>query len=311
MPAQLLVTGGAGFIGSHLVGALVEQGHSVRVLDNFSTGRRENLAGLPVELIEGEITDFETVCRAVAGCETVFHLAALVSVSRSLAEPLLNHQINVTGMFHLLEASRLAGVRRLVYSSSAAVYGNLPQLPKREDSPLAPLTPYGVAKWMNELYAGTYTTAYALETVGLRYFNVFGERQDPTSPYSGVLSIFCRAVLDGKVCTIFGDGEQSRDFVYVSDVVQANLRAMQVSLPNKQLVCNVGRGQQTSLNQILKLLGEIVGYPIPVRYQPERAGDIRHSLSEIARARTLLGYEPQVSLAEGLRKTLTWLGSGR
>lgn len=308
---QILVTGGAGFIGSHLVGALVEQGHSVRVLDNFSTGKRQNLAGLEVELMDGEVTDFEMVCRAVAGCEQVFHLAALVSVSRSVAEPMLNHQVNVTGMFQVLEACRLAGARRLVYASSAAVYGNLPQLPKREDDPLAPVSPYGVAKWMNEQVAGIYTTNYALETVGLRYFNVFGQRQDPTSPYSGVLSIFCRAVLQGEVCTILGDGEQSRDFVHVSDVVQANLRAMKAELPNKQLICNVGRGEQTSLNQILTLLGEIMGYPIPVRYQPERAGDIRHSLSEISRARAQLGYEPQIGLAEGLEATLAWLATGR
>lgn len=308
---QILVTGGAGFIGSHLVGALVEQGHSVRVLDNFSTGKRQNLAGLEVELMDGEVTDFEMVCRAVAGCERVFHLAALVSVRRSLAEPMLNHQVNVTGMFQVLEACRLASVPRLVYASSAAVYGNLPQLPKREDDPLAPVSPYGVAKWMNEQYAGIYTTNYALETVGLRYFNVFGQRQDPTSPYSGVLSIFCRAVLQGEVCTILGDGEQSRDFVHVSDVVQANLRAMEAELPNKQLICNVGRGEQTSLNQILTLLGEIMGYPIPVRYQPERAGDIRHSLSEISRARAQLGYEPQIGLVEGLEATLAWLATGR
>lgn len=305
---QVLVTGGAGFIGSHLAEALLAEGATVRVLDNLSTGNRRNLASLDVEFIEGDVADWESVRRAVSGCALVYHQAALVSAPRSLEQPDLNHGSNVTGVFNVFEAARQAGVRRVVYASSAAVYGNIPQLPKRETDALKPITPYGAAKRMGEVLAGTYAAAYGLELVGLRYMNVFGPRQDPSSPYSGVLSIFCRAALEGRGITIYGDGEQSRDFVYVADVVQANMRAGRVAaarLPDEP-VFNVGRGEQTSLNQIVAMLQEITERPLPVSYTAERPGDIRHSVADVSRARRILDYEPKTPLKEGLQATLAW-----
>ncbi|MCA9968950.1 MAG: NAD-dependent epimerase/dehydratase family protein, partial [Anaerolineales bacterium] len=222
---RVLVTGGAGFIGSHLVAALAARGDAVRVLDNLSSGREANLAGLPVELIRGDVRDLETVQRVMAGCELVFHQAALVSVPRSIGEPVLNHEVNVNGTFNVFEAARQAGVRRVVYASSAAVYGDQPALPAGEADVVRPMTPYAAAKWMGEGYAAVYNQRYATEFVGLRYFNVYGPRQDPSSPYSGVLSIFCRAAMAGDGVTIYGDGLQTRDFVFVRDVVAANLAA--------------------------------------------------------------------------------------
>lgn len=305
---QVLVTGGAGFIGSHLTAALVDGGAQVRVLDNLSSGSRRNLAGVPVTFIEGDVADFDAVRPAVSGCDLVFHHAALVSAPLSLEEPALNHRSNVTGTFNLFEAARQAGVQRIVYASSAAVYGNLPKLPKHEDDELAPITPYAAAKRMNEVLAATYRAAYGLESVGLRYMNVFGPRQDPSSPYSGVLSIFCRAAVNGDGCTIYGDGRQSRDFVYVDDVVAVNLLAAKV--PASRLpaaaIFNVGRGQQTNLNQIVAMLGEIVKRPLPVVYQDERPGDIKHSVADIGRAKDALGFRPQTTVLAGLRATLAW-----
>lgn len=305
---RVLVTGGAGFIGSHLTEALLAEGATVRVLDNLSTGNRRNLAGLGVELIEGDVADWETVRSAVSGCTLVCHQAALVSVPRSLEQPELNHRSNVTGTFNVFEAARQAGARRVVYASSAAVYGDLPQLPKRETAPLNPITPYGAAKRTSEVLAGTYAAAYGLELVGLRYMNVFGPRQDPSSPYSGFLSIVCRAALENRGITIYGDGEQTRDFVYVADVVQANLRAARIPanrLPDEP-VFNVGRGEQTSLNRILAMLQEIVERPLPVTYSAERPGDIKRSVADISRARQILGFEPETTLKEGLQATLAW-----
>lgn len=309
---QVLVTGGAGFIGSHLAAALAAQGHQVRVLDNLSSGRRENLAGAAVELVVGDIRDWVVVETAVSGCDLVFHQAALVSVPQSIAEPRQNHQVNVDGTFHVFEAARQAGVRRVIYASSAAVYGNLPGLPKRESDPLAPISPYAAAKLMNETMAQAYTAVYGMELIGLRYMNVFGPRQDPSSPYSGVLSIFCRAAISGRGVTIFGDGAQTRDFVYVADVVQANLRAAQAdwSQLGKQQVFNVGRGQQTSLNQIVVILEEIVGQPMPVQHGPERPGDIKHSIADIQAAQKSFAFDPQVSVADGLRETVAWFRQG-
>jgi UDP-glucose 4-epimerase len=305
---RVLVTGGAGFIGSHLVTALLEQGAEVRVLDNFSSGSRHNLDGLAVTLIEGDVADPDAVHSAAAGCDLIFHQAALVSVPRSIQEPALNQRSNVTGTFNVLEAARQAGARRLVYASSAAVYGNRPDLPNREEDPPEPITPYAAAKLSGEALAAAYSASYGLETVGLRYMNVFGPRQDPSSPYSGVLSIFGRAALRGSTCTIYGDGEQSRDFVYVADVVQANLLAAQVPagrLPTPAIF-NVGRGRQASLNEIIEMLSELTGRPIPVTYQPERPGDIRHSLADIGRAQASLNYQPRVSIVDGLQATLAW-----
>lgn len=305
---RVLVTGGAGFIGSHLAQELCRHGETVRVLDNLSTGRQQNLARAPVEFVKGDVTDIAAVRAAVTGCEVVYHQAALVSAPRSLTEPVENHQVNVTGFFNVLEAARQAGVRRVVYASSAAVYGNLPALPKEEASPLQLLTPYAAAKRMNELYAGTFTAAYGLETIGLRYMNVFGPRQHPTSPYSGVLSLFCRAALSGQPCAIHGDGEQTRDFIFIADVVQALRRAAMVdgAVCAAHPILNVGCGQQTSLNQIVTLLSDLLGRPIPVRYGPPRPGDIRHSLADIRCARVVLGFEPQVTIRDGLARTLAW-----
>lgn len=305
---QVLVTGGAGFIGSHLTAALVAQGHTVRVLDNLSSGKRANLVGIPAELIVGDIRDGTVVQTAVSGCDLVFHLAALVSVPQSVENPLLNHQVNVDGTFQVFDAARQAGVSRVVYASSAAVYGNLPKLPKEECDPLAPISPYAAAKLMNETMARVYHTVYDLELVGMRYMNVFGPRQDPSSPYSGALSIFCQAAIQGKTITIFGDGSQTRDFIYVTDVVQAMIQAMLVdrSRLGETAVFNVGRGQQTSLNEIVSMLSEIVGHELPVRYGPTRIGDIQHSVADIGRARNQLNFQPQVTVVDGLYTTLTW-----
>ena len=305
---QILVTGGAGFIGSHLVAALSQEGASVCVLDNLSTGRRENLAGISHTFQQGDITDWETTRAAANGCDIIFHHAALVSVPQSLAQPEHNHEVNVTGFFHVLEAARQAGARRVVYASSAAVYGNMPGLPKTETTPLQLLTPYAAAKHINEQYAAAYTAAYGLETIGLRYMNVFGPRQAPTSPYSGVLSIFCRAALTGQPCRIHGDGEQTRDFIYVTDVVRANLQAAGIPAATcaTHPILNIGRGQQTSLNQIIATLRDLLGRPIPVVHDAPRPGDIRHSQADISRARAALRWTPQVTLHDGLAHTLNW-----
>ncbi|MCP4362246.1 MAG: NAD-dependent epimerase/dehydratase family protein [Chloroflexi bacterium] len=305
---DVLVTGGAGFIGSHLTAALIEQGVNVRVLDNLSTGSPENLAGLPVSLIEGDIADAETVLSAVSGCDLIFHLAALVSVPLSIKNPSANHRTNITGAFNVFEAARQCGVRRVIYASSAAVYGNPSRLPVYEDDVLVPISPYAAAKRMNELLAATYAVTYQMEFVGLRYMNVFGPRQDPASPYSGVLSIFCRAALNGDSCIIFGDGEQTRDFIYVADVVAANLLA--ANLPSSRLfnglVVNIGRGEQTNLKQIVALLSELTQRPIPIIFQPERQGDIKHSVANIDRAKEVLSFQPGTAVKTGLRNTLDW-----
>lgn len=305
---QILVTGGAGFVGSHLTAVLAAQGAKVRVLDNLSSGFWENLHGLDVSFIEGDIADFDVVQTAVSGCDLVFHQAALVSVPQSLDDPQLNHRSNVTGTFNVFEAARQAGVRRVIYASSAAVYGNATALPHREDDPVMPLTPYAAAKHMNEVMAKTYTVAYGLETIGLRYMNVFGPRQNPSSPYSGVLSIFCRAALNHEPCNIHGDGEQTRDFVFVDDVVRANVLAAQLSaerLPRTP-VFNIGQGKQTSLNEIIAMLGKIVDGPLKIQHRPARKGDIRYSVADISLAESLLGFVPQEKIISGLQKTLQW-----
>lgn len=305
---QILVTGGAGFVGSHLTAVLVAQGARVRVLDNLSSGFRENLHGLDVSFIEGDVADLAVVQAAVAGCELVFHQAALVSGPQSLDDPQLNHRSNVTGTFNVLEAARQANVRRVVYASSAAVYGNAATLPHKESDPVMPLTPYAAAKHMSEVMARTYTLAYGLETVGLRYMNVFGPRQDPSSPYSGVLSIFCRAALNHEPCNIYGDGEQTRDFVFVDDVVQANLLAAQLAadrLSNTPLF-NIGQGKQTSLNEIIAMLGKIVDRPLKIQRQAERKGDIKYSVADISLAESFLSFVPQEKIISGLQKTLEW-----
>lgn len=310
---KALITGGAGFIGSHLAAALLHRGVAVRVLDDFSSGSPANLHGLAVEVIRGDVADLEMVKTAVSGCDVIFHQAALVSVPQSITEPVRNHNSNVSGTFNVFEAARQAGVPRIVYASSAAVYGNLPGLPKREDSPVQPLTPYAAAKYGSELLAAVYAANYGMTCVGLRYMNVFGPRQDPSSPYSGVLSIFCRRVLEGAPLTVHGDGEQTRDFIYVDDVVQANLLAAETGAERlgETAVFNVGRGQQTSLNQIIALLGQIVGRTIDVQHQAPRQGDIKHSVANIDLARAKLNFDPQTSLLTGLRHTIDWFAAAQ
>ncbi len=305
---RILITGGAGFIGSHLTAALAKEGAEVRVLDNLSSGSQENLEGLPVELLVGDVADAAVVHQAVSGCELIFHQAALVSAPYSIENPKLTYRTNVAGTFNVLEAARQAGISRIIYASSSAIYGNLPGLPKREDDPLQSITPYAAAKQMNEILAVAYRAAYGMEIIGLRYMNVFGPRQDPSSPYSGVLSIFCQAAINGNPCTIYGDGEQTRDFVYVQDVVEANLLAARVfakRLP-ETAVFNVGRGEQTSLNQIIDLLIELTGKQIPVTYAAERPGDIKHSVADISRGQEILGFQPKTRVIDGLQATLEW-----
>lgn len=308
---RVIVTGGAGFIGAHLVEALLKWGHTVTVLDNLSSGDAAFLDGLAINFVEADVADFDRVQTAVAGCDVVFHLAALVSVPQSIADPVLNHSTNVTGTFHVFEAARLAGVKRVVYASSAAVYGNLPGLPKREDMPLHPDTPYAMAKRTAELTAAVYSELYQIKTVGLRFMNVFGPRQDPGSPYSGVLSIFCQRSLENKPVIIYGDGQQTRDFVYISDVTKAIMAAgfSQWWGGGKAAVINIGRGQQMSLNDIIQTLEEINGRSIEVRYLPSRKGDIKHSVADISRAKTALGYYPEATVSEGLRQTISWYRS--
>ena len=300
---RILVTGGAGFIGSHLVERLLVEGHDVRVLDNFSSGRRENLAfakaGAPLEVIEGDLREASSVETAVTGVDGVFHEAALVSVPRSVEDPVLSCDVNVHGTVRLFDAARRARVRRIVFASSAAVYGDTTMLPVAESAPARPLSPYGLDKLYTEQLAALHHALYGLEAVPLRYFNVFGPRQDPSSPYSGVISIFASRLLAGQPITMHGDGEQTRDFVYVADIVQANMRAMFASYPGPSPL-NVGGGGRTSLNALAAVLGEIIGTRASITRGPARSGDIRHSGADITAIRRALAYEPQWTTRAGL-----------
>ena len=302
-----LVTGGAGFIGSHIAEALVKRGDRVRALDNLITGRGENLSHLAdkIEFIEGDIRDYDTALRAARGARVIFHQAAVPSVPRSVAEPALNHESNVNGTFNVLMAAREAGVRRVVYAASSSAYGDTETLPKHEDMPPSPLSPYAASKLFGEYYCQVFARVYQLETVSLRYFNVFGPRQDPSSPYSGVISKFVTALLAGETPVIYGDGEQSRDFTYIANVVEANLLAAESNDAIGQ-VMNLGIGERVTLNQLLAELQKIIGSNLPARYEEMRAGDVRHSLADISRARELIGYRPLVSFAEGLKQTVAW-----
>ena len=302
-----LVTGGAGFIGSHLCTALVERGARVRVLDNLITGRRANLAHLAgrIEFIEASITDEAATRQAAEGVSLIFHDAAIPSVPRSVKEPQLNHDANVNGTFNVLMAARDAGVKRVVYAASSSAYGETEELPKRETMLPAPLSPYAAAKLVGEYYCQVFTRVYGLDTVALRYFNVFGPRQDPTSPYSGVISKFVTSLLSGEAPVIFGDGEQSRDFTYIDNVVDANLRAAEAPAAAGE-VMNVAIGERITLNQLLAELQQIIGTNLKANYAETRAGDVRHSLADISKAQRLLGYTPQVGLAEGLQRTVAW-----
>jgi nucleoside-diphosphate-sugar epimerase len=304
---RCVVTGGAGFIGSHTAQELVRRGHSVVVLDDFSSGHEGNLAAIAgaFEVRRGSVADADAVREACRGANWVIHLAAQVSVPRSVKDPIATNRINVEGTLNVLTAARDAKASRVVLASSCAVYGDSLELPKTESMMPVPISPYGVSKLSAELYAQVFARTGGLETVSLRYFNVFGPRQDPGSPYSGVLSVFCAALRDGAPVTVYGDGEQSRDFVYVDNVVQANLRACEA--PNASgLVLNIGTGERHTLNQTLKLLENISGRPALAQYAPARAGDIRDSQADIALARQKLGYEPTVGFEEGLRRTWKW-----
>jgi UDP-glucose 4-epimerase len=303
--AKYLVTGGAGFIGSHIARTLIERGEHVRVLDNLSTGREENLAVLEgqAEIVRGDLRDLETVRAAVAGVEVVFHQAALASVPRSVADPLTTLAVNVTGSQHVLLAARDAGVRRVVYASSSSVYGNTPTLPKQEDMPPHPMSPYALHKLSAELLCGIHTRVYGLETVALRYFNVFGPRQDPKSEYAAVIPRFVTALLTGQRPIVFGDGEQTRDFTYIDNVVRANLLAADALEASGQAM-NIGCGDRISLNAMLRLAGEVLGMAPDPEYRDARTGDVRDSLADITRARRLLGYEPAIAFREGLARTI-------
>jgi UDP-glucose 4-epimerase len=303
---RALVTGGAGFIGSHLAQALVQQGHRVRVLDNFATGRRSNvtLLGEDVELIEGDIQSYERVTKAVSGCEVVFHQAALPSVPRSVQDPLTSNATNVIGTLNVLLAARDQGVRRVVLASSSSVYGSAAgTAAKREDQPALPISPYATAKLAGEGYARSFHGVYGLETVALRYFNVFGPRQDPTSQYAAVVPNFIGALLAEEPPVIFGDGEQSRDFTYVDNVVAANLRAVDAAAAAGN-VYNVACGESVSLNRLVGELRELIGAEVEATYAAPRPGDIRHSLADLSASRRDLGYVPEVDLREGLARTL-------
>jgi len=305
--SHALVTGGAGFIGSHLVDELVANGCRVTVLDNLSTGHRRNIDHLEdrIDFVEGDIRDAGLLAQAVKGCDVVFHQAAVVSVSQSVLDPSHSCEVNDLGTVRVLDASRRNGVRRVVMASSSAVYGDDPRMPKTEDMAPKPLSPYAVQKLTGEFYASVFGELYGLETVCLRYFNVFGPRQDPSSPYSGVISIFMNKATAGDAPTIYGDGAQSRDFIYVKDVVRANLLAATESSAAGQ-VFNVGTGVIIRILDLWKLIGGLSNATIDPVFDPPRAGDIRESVSDIGRIRQALGFRPQMALRQGLIDTLAW-----
>lgn len=304
---RYLVTGGAGFIGSHLVHALVERGERVRVLDDFSTGRRQNLRDVmeQIELVEGSLADPKAVERAVVGVNCILHQGAKPSVPRSIQDPLGTHEANATGTLNLLVAARGAGVSRIVYASSSSIYGDTPTLPKEERMLPEPRSPYAVSKLSAELYCRAFHGVHGLETVSLRYFNVFGPRQDPSSEYAAVIPKFIMAMLAGQPPTIFGDGKQSRDFTYVTDVVEANLRATQVSRASGAAI-NVACGEGHTLLQLVSLLNEILGTDLEPIFGPPRQGDVRHSVASTLLASELLDFEARVSFREGLERTVEW-----
>jgi UDP-glucose 4-epimerase len=304
--AMMLVTGGAGFIGSHLVEALSGEGFGVRVVDNLATGRLSNLAYLAgrYEWIEGDLADFSVCRRAVEGVDCVFHHAAIPSVPRSVREPLASHESGPTATINLLEAARLAGVRRFIFAASSSAYGDTIDLPKHEEMLPAPLSPYAAGKLAAEHYVRVYAQTMGLDGVSLRYFNIFGPRQDPSSPYSGVISIFIKRMSQGERPTIYGDGTQTRDFTYVANVVAANLAAIQRTEPLGGIVLNVGAGQSIRLLDLVSTLNAILGTKLEPEFQPQRPGDVRDSLASLDRIRRTLGYEPTVSFDEGLRRTV-------
>jgi len=302
-----LVTGGAGFIGSHLVDALIGQGAQVTVIDNLTTGKKDNLkdAGADVDFHEGDIRDRDLLQKLLAGVDVVFHQAAVVSVPLSVAQPLSSAAVNETGTLEVLEAARQAGCRRVVLASSSAVYGDDPELPKHENMPFCPLSPYAVQKMTGEYYAGLYDKLYGMETACLRYFNVFGPRQDPSSPYSGVISIFLERATAGRAPVVYGDGEQTRDFVYVQDVVSANLRAAtEDGAAGKAF--NIGTGKTITINRLWQQVADMAGIALAPDYQDARQGDILHSVAAIDAARRDLGFAPEIPFEYGLAQTYAW-----
>ena len=311
---KILVTGGAGFIGSHIVEELVRRGDEVRVLDNFATGKRENIEELldKIELIEGDLRDMEAVKRAVYGVEYVLHEAALPSVPRSIEDPITTNEINIKGTLNILVAARDSGVKRVIYASSSSVYGEagthlikMGGRVKKEDMSPNPLSPYALSKLTGEYYCRIFYSIYGLKTVILRYFNIFGPRQDPLSQYAAAIPKFITLMLQGKQPTIFGDGKQTRDFTYVQNVVQANLSSL-VAPDAAGRVCNIACGRKIELNKVIELLNKILGVKISPIYTSPRPGDIKHSLADISRAKKILGYNPKVSFEEGLRKTVEY-----
>ncbi len=308
--AEYLVTGGAGFIGSNICEELVAGGHSVRVVDNLSTGKMENLDGLTddVEFVRADICDLEEMMAATEGVSYVLHQAAIPSVPRSMKEPLRVNEANVVGTLTLLECARRRGVKKLVFASSSSVYGDSPTLPKHEEMPCAPKSPYAVTKTVGEQYCRMYHSAFGLPVVMLRYFNVFGPRQDETSYYSGVICKFTSALLDGRGLTVYGDGNQSRDFTYIANVVDANFKACRSEKAVGRVI-NVGGGEQTSINDLVRVLSEITGGEPEVEHTPPQSGDVLHSRADVRRARELLGHEASVGLMEGLKRTVEWYSS--
>lgn len=301
-PARALVTGGAGFIGSHLAEVLLEREVEVTVLDNLSTGQRSNVPE-SARFIEASILDESAVEEALRDCEAVFHLAAQVSVPESMERPVQSITTNATGTLLLLERARRAGVKRFIYSSSSAVYGESPASPKREDLAPEPISPYGVGKLAGEEYVSAYARCYGMQTASLRYFNVFGPRQRHDSPYAAVIPIFLSQMREGKPLTVYGDGEQTRDFTYVADIVQANLKAMESERLDGEAF-NIACGRSISLNDLIRTLAAVFGQEPEVRYLPPRPGDIKHSSADIRKAQERLGYSPQFTLEEGLRRTI-------
>ena len=304
--ALYLVTGGAGFIGSHLCEELARRGERVRVVDSLITGKRANLAHVPgVDFIEGDLADIDVAHRAAAGVDYVLHQAAIPSVPRSVSDPITSNRSNIDATLNILVAARDAGVKRLVYAGSSSAYGDQPTLPKREDMPTKPLSPYALQKLVGEQYLALFTKLYGLDAVTTRYFNVFGPRQDPSSPYSGVISLFISALIDARQPIIYGDGEQTRDFTYVANVVDGVLRACQAPGIAGE-VMNVATGGRISLNELLRTLCELLGVRTQAVFKEQRAGDVRDSQADISRARALTGYVPIVDLRGGLERTLAW-----
>jgi nucleoside-diphosphate-sugar epimerase len=304
--ARYLVTGGAGFIGSHLCEELTRRGETVRVVDSLITGQRANLAHISgVEFIEGDLADMAVATRAVQGIEYVLHQAAIPSVPRSVEDPITSNRANIDASLNLLVAARDAGVKRVVYAGSSSAYGDSPTMPKVETMPTAPLSPYALQKLVAEQYCQMFTRLYALETVTIRYFNVFGPRQDPSSPYSGVISLFIRALCEGRRPTIYGDGEQTRDFTYVANIVDGVLRACHATSASGEVI-NVATNGRVSLNHLFRTLCDLIGADIEPIYEAPRAGDVRDSQADITKAHRLLGYTPLVSFDEGLERTVEW-----